>query len=290
MKNTFKIFGLMLLAGTLVLSSCKDDEETTPGVNPETGKTQFTITATSNNDDWGTVSGGGTYDTGSTVTLTATPKEGYKFVNWNTGATNNPLTFAATENATYTANFDRAGGAVTVGNESWDPQYINAQMASNAMMISFAKVSSNAYPICQIVYSNEAGVANGTFNGNPTMQANDEGNVSIGFGNPRVWYFEAGTWDLQSNTGETIHTGDWWGKTVTLSISNLDATAMTADVVVNAELAHVTEMLNDAGQLTTIDFNDVTSKSLSANFPGQQFTAATKSLFGAKKAIATLAR
>ncbi|MCR5424395.1 MAG: hypothetical protein K6E93_06535 [Bacteroidales bacterium] len=181
--------------------------------------------------------------------------------------------------------------AVNFGIQGWNPQYMNAQWASNALMLAFAKTSSTSYPICQITYSVGEGesVANGTFNGSPSMEADDQGQVSIGFGSPRVWYFESGTWDLSGTSG-TIHTGDWWGKTVTMTIANLDATAMTADINVSAQLAHVTEMLNDQGQLTTTNFDDVTSKAFTANFPGQQFTAYTGKSVIAKDATAKLAR
>ena len=68
--------------------------------------TTYTITATSANTTMGSVSGGGTYEEGKTVTLTATPKSGYKFVKWSDGSTKNPYTFTATKNVTLTATFE----------------------------------------------------------------------------------------------------------------------------------------------------------------------------------------
>ena len=67
--------------------------------------TTYTITATSANTTMGSVTGGGTYEEGKTVTLTATPKSGYKFVKWSDGTTKSPYTFTATKNVTLTANF-----------------------------------------------------------------------------------------------------------------------------------------------------------------------------------------
>ena len=64
------------------------------------------ITVASNNNAWGTVSGGGTYNEGSTITLTATPASGYRFVTWNDGNTQNPRTVTVTGNATYIATFE----------------------------------------------------------------------------------------------------------------------------------------------------------------------------------------
>jgi hypothetical protein len=67
---------------------------------------QYTLTVASNNGDWGTAVGGGTYDEGSVVTLTATPAAGYRFVQWQDGNTDNPRTVTVSGNATYTAIFE----------------------------------------------------------------------------------------------------------------------------------------------------------------------------------------
>ena len=66
----------------------------------------YTITAASNNTNYGTVTGGGTYNHGASATLTATPKTGYHFVQWNDGVTTASRTITnITANATYTATF-----------------------------------------------------------------------------------------------------------------------------------------------------------------------------------------
>ena len=73
-------------------------------VNP-----QYTIMVNANNNSWGTVTGGGTYNAGATCTLTATPVSGYQFQSWKKNgavvSTNPTYTFTVTENATYTAYF-----------------------------------------------------------------------------------------------------------------------------------------------------------------------------------------
>lgn len=70
----------------------------------------YTVSVESNNNEWGIVSGGGTFEEGETATITATAATNYKFVNWTKeGAevsTENPYTFAVTESATYVANFE----------------------------------------------------------------------------------------------------------------------------------------------------------------------------------------
>ena len=65
----------------------------------------FTITATSANEEMGSVTGGGSYDSGTTATLTATATEGYHFTKWSNDVTDNPYTFEVTTNASLTAFF-----------------------------------------------------------------------------------------------------------------------------------------------------------------------------------------
>ncbi len=82
-------------------------------INYETGgSTQlntYTITATANPAEGGSVTGAGTYEEGAQVTLIATANSGYNFVNWTdaTGEVSTEATynFTATANAALTANF-----------------------------------------------------------------------------------------------------------------------------------------------------------------------------------------
>ena len=64
-----------------------------------------TLTVTSNNTNYGTVTGGGTYNYGTSVTIKATPKTGYHFVQWSDGNKNASRTVTATANASYQATF-----------------------------------------------------------------------------------------------------------------------------------------------------------------------------------------
>ncbi|MBR1515386.1 MAG: InlB B-repeat-containing protein, partial [Paludibacteraceae bacterium] len=66
-----------------------------------------TITGLSNNNAYGTVSvsHSGQQAAGTQVTLTATPKDGYAFSQWNDGNTDNPRTVTVNGDAKYTATF-----------------------------------------------------------------------------------------------------------------------------------------------------------------------------------------
>ena len=79
-----------------------DDIQITTSALP----TQYTLTVLSNNNAWGTVTGGGTYNAGSAATLTATPNNGYRFVQWQDGSISATRNVIVTANATYTATFE----------------------------------------------------------------------------------------------------------------------------------------------------------------------------------------
>ena len=73
----------------------------------------YTISASANPSNGGTVSGAGSYNHGSTCTLTATPNSGYIFDHWTKNGTTitggATISFAVTENATYVAYFTAQG-------------------------------------------------------------------------------------------------------------------------------------------------------------------------------------
>lgn len=71
-------------------------------------KKQYTLTVQANDPTKGSVvldPAGGIYEYETEVTLTATTNDGYEFVNWSNGSTDNPLTMTVTGEETITANF-----------------------------------------------------------------------------------------------------------------------------------------------------------------------------------------
>ena len=78
----------------------------------------FEITATADPTAGGTISGGGSYQYGSTCTLTATANNGYTFVNWTKDgiqvSTNLTYSFTVTESANYVAHFSANSYTVEV--------------------------------------------------------------------------------------------------------------------------------------------------------------------------------
>jgi hypothetical protein len=86
---------------------------------PAPVKPKRTLTVLSANESQGSVSGGGTFDDGSTQTIQATPKAGFAFDKWSDGNTQNPRTVKLTSDLTLTASFKvdttGGGGGETVG-------------------------------------------------------------------------------------------------------------------------------------------------------------------------------
>ena len=66
--------------------------------------TGYWVTLQANNDQWGEVMGAGLY--AQEATITATPNDGYTFMRWSDGNTDNPRTIQVTSDTTLTAEFD----------------------------------------------------------------------------------------------------------------------------------------------------------------------------------------
>ena len=110
----------------------------------------YTITVTSANDSMGTVSGGGIYEEGSQVTITATAAEGYHFVSWNDGDTNNPRTITVTEDTTYIANFAVNTYTITVtsANDSMGTVSGGGTYEEASQIIITATAAEGYYFVC----------------------------------------------------------------------------------------------------------------------------------------------
>lgn len=86
--------------------------------------TTYTITASVNPTDAGTVTGANTYNAGEECTLTATPNPGFNFLNWvkdnNIYSTDASITFTVTEDAEFIANFSYINYEVLTAVDPWN--------------------------------------------------------------------------------------------------------------------------------------------------------------------------
>lgn len=72
------------------------------------------------NENEGIVSGGGTYEQGTSVTVTATPNQGYRFVRWSNGVETDVYTFEIFSNVNLVANFERTTQGISDVENSFD--------------------------------------------------------------------------------------------------------------------------------------------------------------------------
>ena len=269
MKNIFKLFSLMLVAGT-VMVSCDKTPNTPTHQTPK-----YTITVNANNDAYGTVTGGGVYDSAATATLTATANDGYKFVKWNDDNANNPRIVTVTSNATYTATFEELAGVnVTFGDVNWAAQYVNCQYLGRgnvgAIQVAAAQTtSSTQMPIVQMLNIWQgSNPTTGTYTGNHdyTNGVYREGAL--------LYYFESEGITLQNpNDGSEETIGDWWSTDLTLNITKLDADAMLLSLVANTTMVHGIELLTNGG-----NFAACTRRPLTLNVINQSMTPVSKGL------------
>ena len=83
--------------------------------SPETVESVITFNLTVTSSTGGKVSSsGGPFESGSNVSITATPDSEYVFVNWSNGSTDNPLSVTVNSNQTITSNFEKRKYPLTV--------------------------------------------------------------------------------------------------------------------------------------------------------------------------------
>ena len=116
-KFSFSILTITILSFLLIYSCSTEEENTTPSPSviqtpepepePETpAVTQYTLTVTAG--DGGSVTDGGTFEDGTSVSVTATPEEGYEFVGWEgNDSTNESLTITINSNQNILATFEQ---------------------------------------------------------------------------------------------------------------------------------------------------------------------------------------
>ena len=128
MKKLILLFGICL-----VLFTCgKDSDEPAPNLN--TSSAQKFDLAVSASEGGSVDTSGGSFDSNSSVTITATPADGYEFTGWSGNATGstNPLTVTVDGNKNITANFSTKklklsvtasdGGSVNITDGEYEKQ------------------------------------------------------------------------------------------------------------------------------------------------------------------------
>jgi len=89
----------LVLLSLLVLFGCSKEQNLSI---PQIQKFNITIIA----GEGGSVPSGGEYSSGAQISITATPNEGYRFINWSNGSNSNPISLEINSTITLTANFE----------------------------------------------------------------------------------------------------------------------------------------------------------------------------------------
>ena len=96
---------LPIYLSLLLLLTCAKEDSQDPGTTPSNITPKYILTATAG--EGGSVStSGGTYNDGTSISIVATPNEGYEFVGWiGSESTSSNITLTIGSNVTITANF-----------------------------------------------------------------------------------------------------------------------------------------------------------------------------------------
>lgn len=232
MKNIFKLLSVMFVAGAMMMVSCEKDPKDDP-VNPDVKK--YTITVNCNDDSMGTVTGGGVYEEGKNIQISATANEGYKFVKWQDGVTEASRTILVSKDETYTATFEADAPAeginVTFGSDNWAAGYYGivdyTPYGYPFMNIIAYQSQTSAYPSIDIMATNATG----------THEETAQQGYMNGESFYNVDYYESTSlFSLDQTTGDTVWYGDWWAKSATINTTEFDANTGYVTTVVNATM------------------------------------------------------
>ncbi len=146
----------------------------------------YTINATADPTNAGSVTGGGTFTYGQSCTLSAIPATGYTFINWTKNgqqvSTNASYTFSVTESGTYVAHFqiqsytilvsaNPSNGGTVSGDGTYNYGASCTVTATPNQRFNFVNWTENGTPVS----TNESYTF--TVNGNRNLVANFEGDA-----------------------------------------------------------------------------------------------------------------
>ena len=141
-------------------------------------RNSYTISALSDNETYGTVSGAGTYKYETSLTLTATPKAGYAFAGWYDGETlvceTAEFTFTVDKNITYTAKWSASNATYTVNHywENIDDDNYTLHESYEYEGVSGNTVTVNALAYEHFTYNEGASTVSGTIAGDNSLVLN----------------------------------------------------------------------------------------------------------------------
>ena len=190
-----RIFYLIFL---IVLACSKDKDE-----EPEYVVKNYDVSIETT--EGGTVSyAGGSIQAGQTVTVNATPSDGYKFTGWSGDATGNenPLTLTVYSNTNITANFERIKYVLNVG-------VVGSGQVSQTIVSSSKKGEEyNAGTVIRLNANPNSGSLFTTWSGS-TTETSSEIDITIDGTKSVTATFEEQIFNLVNQDNVFIGTGRW---------------------------------------------------------------------------------
>lgn len=266
MKNTFKLFGLMLLASATLFVACDPEDNNGDDNNTTPTETTYTVTVNCNDATMGTVAktpDSAAYHAGTQVMISATANSGYKFVNWNGDASLNEaiMDITVSGNATYTANFEalpQVSYNATFDGSALDiAGYSDFQTNGELWLMQFAKQAEGTQVYFPYLVM--------------WMQGTNTSNFSV-YPNGAIELYKDTYY--QDNQGGQY--GDWqYYATNNISCTLLDLTDLMASFTGAFTMYDLGEIVNETHEQPA----DCTQKTLAVTVTNATFTMATKAGF-----------
>ena len=190
----------------------------------------YTVTLSSNPPAGGTTAGGGTFNPGTSVTVTATPATGYQFVNWTENgsqvSTSASYIFTIAANRTLVANFAQItytvtlssnppAGGTTAGGGTFNPGTSVTVTATPATGYQFVNWTENGSQVSTSASYIFTIAANRTLVANFT--ATSTGNTSVTVSPSTAQYSDRVTFTATITGGASLP-GGWYGYRATFRV------------------------------------------------------------------------
>lgn len=276
MKKVLSALCMALLVGGMFLTSCTQNK-------------QYTITVKSNNEAWGTVTGGGLYDDQAVAKLEAHPKDGYQFSHWQDNVKDNPYNVTVDGNKTYEAYFEplTPGVRVTFANAKWTAGTVQGQYFTSFATWQIAGwKEANHYPCVDVSVASSNPIDNisgavdeyGEFPNNNPIQY-------IEYYDQTAIYF-----DTLDDGQPALLYGDWWAKNATVKVTDFDATALILSANVNATMFHTTEAFVEGGSVAAASTNPMNATITKCDLTANNYGGKKLAKKSGKRGIAKIAK
>ena len=219
---------MVVLAGGMIFISCT--------------KKQYLITVAAEPTAGGSVIGEGIvndqgfFNDQDTITLEAIPSEGYEFVKWQDGSTENPRTIIVTGDATWTAKFEKifseTGVNVNFNGIHWTVHDVTGLYDSVQCLWKLYAQAHTVLPIIDI--------ASSSMEGSRHAIADSLGKLNNGIKWIEYYHYTF----LQDPYSGAIH-GDYWAKSATVDVSVFDATNLSLTSTIQATMFNAYEAFID---------------------------------------------